>query len=1232
MVWHSPASVLPETFDGFRLLGRLGAGAMGRVYLALDTQLDRQVAIKVLEPSTTPERLDNEARALARIHHPNVVTIHRLGEISGVRYIAYERVVGQSLDALPKPVPTERWLSVAVDMTRGLAAVHARGVLHRDLKPANVMLAEDGAAKLIDFGLASLAQDPRLATTTEGAAPGPERAIVGTPSYLAPELWRGGSATVASDLYALGATLYELASGRRPYEAPTLAQLERAIGKGPPAPLSWVAPNLPSALARLVDRCLLPEPGARPAGAELLLAELEAELPRARALTLARDGPYRALGTFRREHRSVFFGRSREVAAVLERLRASALVVVTGDSGIGKSSLCRAGVLAEVEEGALGEGRRFTTLTVVPGREPLTALVEPLSRLWPGAVLDADELREAPETLARCARAELSTLRGLIVFVDQLEQLVSTPPPPDALVTARALAALADHVPGVRVLATARADRLTALAALPELGDRLRSALYVPAPLSAADLREVIVEPARLSGVRFGDEATVEALIGFGAARGAHLPLLEFALSQLWALRDAEAGVVPASALAAIGGVEGALGRHADAAMASMTPPMRDAARRLLVALVHPDGTLRRAPEAELLGLLAPEARDVARAALAACVDARLLVATPRGDAPDTTEYELIHEALAREWEALADWLRHDGERERLLGRLSRAAADWARAGRPPHALWSDAELRALGPAPQLAPPDVVAFVRDSRRAARRRRWQRAALIAWAPLVALLAWLGVTLRDAQVLEARVQRHLSEARQATHAAERALAEHQQHQATSFAAFDAGDPASGERAWTAAKAARARVATAQQRAGSALEAGLAVDGRDARLRRALAELLASQVELARRELRSSETTATIDRLRAYDPSGELEARLTRPGQLAVVVDPPGTRVSLARVSEGPERAVGPARELGTTPLGPVPIEAGVVTLELTTPTGVRVAYPLRLEPGRAVSLDFALPSSVPEDFVYVAPGSYFTGTLEDGALRTEIYAAAPLHPQRTGAYLIARHEVTFAEWLTFLRSLPPDERRARRPRGERAGQSLELSEDDGRFVLAFRPQARLLRAAEGEPLHYPGRTHRRAQDWRRTPVLGVSPDDARAFIAWRRAQPGGPAVRLCSEAEWERAARGADERSYPHGDRLLPDDANHDATYGRVDDSFGPDEVGTHPRSDSPFGVADLAGNAWELTETVRGGIHQGYASRGGGWYQAAGAAAIINREPAELHMRDPMIGLRLCADP
>jgi formylglycine-generating enzyme required for sulfatase activity len=167
-----------------------------------------------------------------------------------------------------------------------------------------------------------------------------------------------------------------------------------------------------------------------------------------------------------------------------------------------------------------------------------------------------------------------------------------------------------------------------------------------------------------------------------------------------------------------------------------------------------------------------------------------------------------------------------------------------------------------------------------------------------------------------------------------------------------------------------------------------------------------------------------------------------------------------------------------------------------------------------------------------------------------------------------------------------------------------------------------------ALDGEQVHYQGRSRRGSQDWLHFPVSGISWQDVLAYVGWLQRTGRVPGARPCTELEWERAARGADERTFPHGEKLAADDANFDQTYGRLPSAFGPDEVGSHPASRSPFELDDMAGNVWEL---VRGTRTPGeFVIKGGGWYIDGAVAVVYNRENVEVNTENPLIGARICA--
>ena len=183
--------------------------------------------------------------------------------------------------------------------------------------------------------------------------------------------------------------------------------------------------------------------------------------------------------------------------------------------------------------------------------------------------------------------------------------------------------------------------------------------------------------------------------------------------------------------------------------------------------------------------------------------------------------------------------------------------------------------------------------------------------------------------------------------------------------------------------------------------------------------------------------------------------------------------------------------------------------------------------------------------------------------------------------------------------------------------------------GAWEMSFQPTSRSYRARSGRNIAYQSRRKRAAQSWLRMPVVGITVADARGYVAWLASSGRVPGARLCTEHEWERGARGADGREYPHGEALGPDEANFDDTYGKVTEAMGPDEVGTYPRSASPFGLMDIAGNVWEWT---RSSVEpEKYAARGGSWAFGANSSRTTDRELTEPSFKDVSVGLRVCSD-
>jgi TolB-like protein/tRNA A-37 threonylcarbamoyl transferase component Bud32 len=248
----------------YKITAAIGAGGMGDVYRADDTKLGRAVALKVLPPdmARNPERLarfQREARSVAALNHPHIVTLHSVEEVDGVHFITMELVEGRSLDRLiPKDgLPVDRILEIANAIAEALAAAHEKGIVHRDLKPANVMVTGDGRVKVLDFGIAKeiYAANSSDATITSAGLTEVD-VVMGTPSYMSPEQIMGRAIDQRTDIFSLGTVLYQLASGQRPFQGRSSAELASAILRDTPRPITELRADLPVALERVIQRCL----------------------------------------------------------------------------------------------------------------------------------------------------------------------------------------------------------------------------------------------------------------------------------------------------------------------------------------------------------------------------------------------------------------------------------------------------------------------------------------------------------------------------------------------------------------------------------------------------------------------------------------------------------------------------------------------------------------------------------------------------------------------------------------------------------------------------------------------------------------------------------------------------------------------------------------------------------------------------------------------------------------
>ncbi|MGE5178111.1 MAG: protein kinase domain-containing protein [Bacteroidota bacterium] len=484
-----------QTLGHFRIEAPLGQGGMGEVYRATDLTLGRPVALKVLPEASTRdpearERFLQEARFASVLNHPHIVTIYSVDEADGIAFIAMEYVEGETLRARARraPLPAEELIEIGIQCAEALGAAHAVGILHRDIKSANIILTPRNRAKILDFGLAKRSAAEAAADVTAPMGLTEAGIVMGSPGYMSPEQARGEALDPRTDIFSLGCTLYEAATGRVPFEGPTTLAVMHATWTQEPPPPSRARPELTPEIDAILARCMAKDRDDRFASARELADALAALRDREQTtgtLAVPRGAAARSPNNLPAALTS-FVGRKRETAEIRRLLGQTRLVTVAGPGGSGKTRLAvqvASDLLVEASEGAW-------LVSLAPLTDP---------SLVPQHVAAAIGVREESGRPLSETLADAIGDKAMILVLDNCEHLVAA--------CASLADALLEATPRLRVLATSQEP----LGVAGEVVWRIPM-LGVPDPAASARGREVV---GRYEAVRLFVDRAGAAQPGF---------------------------------------------------------------------------------------------------------------------------------------------------------------------------------------------------------------------------------------------------------------------------------------------------------------------------------------------------------------------------------------------------------------------------------------------------------------------------------------------------------------------------------------------------------------------------------------------------------------------------------------------------------------------------------------------------------------------------------------------
>ena len=698
---------------GYALAERIGMGGMGSVYRAVQPNVEREVAVKIILPAFAnhPDfirRFEAEAQLVARLEHPHIVPLYDYWREPGVAYLVMRLLRGGNIQNILKqgPMSIDTSTHMLEQICSALNAAHRIGVIHRDLKPANVLLDEDSNAYLADFGIAKNLGDPDFENQTQADA------MIGSPQYMSPEQIRSLSVRPQTDIYCLGVMMYEMLTGTLPFAGPTPFDMIQQHINTPMPPLSAHKSGLPAALDAVIKRATAKDPEERYDDVLSLFNDFRQAIgrmvsPHTMAIAYEEEdtdieitNPFKGLRAFSEADAENFFGRETLVQQLLARLGEggdlSRFLAVIGPSGSGKSSVVRAGLIPALRRGGLPGSENWFIVDMLPGKHPFEELEAALLRVAvnpPQSLLS--QLKDGNRGLLRAVHRILPADEtvDLVLVIDQFEEVFTLVEDESerALLLESIATAVLDERSRLHVIITLRADFTDKPLRYVDFGEMINRRFEFVLPLTADEVERAIAGPAQRVGLRL-EKGLVSTIIREAGNQPGTLPLMQHALLELFERREGR--TLTNKVYREIGGVLGALVRSAEVIYALLDNAGQSATRQLFLRLVTlgegTEDTRRRVLREEVEHL--SEHNSQLAVVIGAFGRARLL-SFDHDPITRGATIEVAHEALLKEWARLREWLNDSRADVRIQRQLATAAHEWQKADQDASFLLTGARL-----------------------------------------------------------------------------------------------------------------------------------------------------------------------------------------------------------------------------------------------------------------------------------------------------------------------------------------------------------------------------------------------------------------------------------------------------------------------------------------------------------------------------------------------------------